>query len=50
MVAAIKRGGGARNPWAVARAKLGTDAEIKARRRKRKRRTILEDMTGRKRG
>lgn len=36
MVAAIKRRGGKKvhNPFAVARARLGADAEIKARRKK----------------
>ena len=44
MVAAIKRSGGAKNTYAVARAKLGTDAQIKARRKNKKNRhrTIME--------
>jgi len=33
MVSAIKRKGGAVNPFAVARSKLGSDAQIKARRK-----------------
>ena len=37
-VAAVKKKGGAKNPWAVCRGNLGTDAQIKARRKgKRKR-------------
>ena len=50
MVSAIKRSGGAKNPYAVARSRLGSDAKIKARRKGKtkakpsgRRNTIIDD-------
>lgn len=39
-VKAIKASGGAANPYAVARAQLGSDAEIKARRKRKTKRKL----------
>lgn len=48
-VKAIKRSGGADNPYAVARAQLGSDAEIRARRKRKKRKAKSNHIEHRKR-
>ena len=44
----VKAKGGSRNAWAVCRASLGSDEQIKARRGKKKSKTLAEKSGGKK--
>ena len=45
-VEAVKRQGGARNAFAICRAELGTDAEIRASEKRKKKRSATDTIMG----